>query len=508
MQSGSIPDAPAVAATPATRRYSLYVLLVLTLVSCLSSLDRQIVAILAESIKADLGLSDTQVGLLYGTVFAVFHALFGLLLARLADLWSRQKLIAIALVCWSGLTACSGAAGNFWQLLLARMGVSVGESVASPASFSLLAQWFSTRRRATALALYSGGAFLGAGIGMALGGAVAQAWDVFFGAQAPWQLRGWQVAFFVAGAPGLLLALWTWRLRNPPAQPAVATRVSLWRELTQAVPPFNGIALLCAGGRAALLNAALLCVCAGAALWLARVVGDPLQWSLLALGCYGAITWLQHLHRREPAAAGALLGRGVIVWLALGCGFISAITASISLWMAPYLIRSFGIDAATAGWRLGGAFAISGWLGVTLGGLWSDRWRVASTRGRVYVALLSALLPVPLLGLSLGSRSFDACVAWLFAANLCATLWVAAGSTSVQEAVPAAMRATASAFYLLVVTYVGMSLGPYVVGRLSDQLGSLAAALLWQTGAAALLAAACLLAAARRVDAGPPQAAR
>jgi MFS family permease len=133
--------------------YSRYVLAVLVVVYVFNFIDRQILSILAEHIKADLGVTDAQMGFLYGTAFAVFYAVFGIPLGRLADVWDRRRLIAWGLAAWSAMTALSGLARNFPQLALARFGVGVGEASASPAAYSLLSDYFPRARRATALAI-------------------------------------------------------------------------------------------------------------------------------------------------------------------------------------------------------------------------------------------------------------------------------------------------------------------------------------------------------------------
>src|SRR5882672_3973476 len=132
-------------------RYRSYVLGVLVLVYVFNFLDRQILSILAERIKLDLGVSDAELGFLYGTAFAVFYALFGIPLGRLADAWDRRRLIAIGLAFWSVMTAASGLTRTFTQLALARVGVGVGEASATPAAYSSLCDWFPARNRATVL---------------------------------------------------------------------------------------------------------------------------------------------------------------------------------------------------------------------------------------------------------------------------------------------------------------------------------------------------------------------
>jgi MFS family permease len=140
------------------------------LVYVFNFIDRNILAILAQDIKADLGLSDAQLGFLYGTAFAVFYAVFGIPLGRLADIWVRRKLIAVGLAFWSVMTALSGTARSFFTLGAYRIGVGIGESSASPAAFSMLCDYFPPRLRATVMSIYSSGIYIGAGIGVFLGG--------------------------------------------------------------------------------------------------------------------------------------------------------------------------------------------------------------------------------------------------------------------------------------------------------------------------------------------------
>jgi MFS family permease len=169
-------------------------LLLLTLTYFFSYMDRQILAILLELIKADLRLDDTQLGLLTGFAFALFYAVLGIPVARLADRRNRRDIVAVSLAIWSVMTAACGLAGNFTHLLLARIGVGIGEAGSSPPSHSIIADLYPPERRAGAMAIYSLGVVLGAGVGTFLGGTVAH-------------FYGWRVAMFVIGLPGVLLAL-------------------------------------------------------------------------------------------------------------------------------------------------------------------------------------------------------------------------------------------------------------------------------------------------------------
>src|SRR5262245_44700973 len=162
--------------------YPRYVLGVLVVVYVFNFLDRQILSILNEHIKADLGVTDAQMGFLFGTAFAVFYALFGIPLGRLADVWNRRSLIAIGLAFWSLMTMASGLTRNFTQLAIARIGVGVGEASASPAAYSILSDYFPAHRRATVLAIYSSGIYIGAGLGLLIGGQIVDRWDAAFAA--------------------------------------------------------------------------------------------------------------------------------------------------------------------------------------------------------------------------------------------------------------------------------------------------------------------------------------
>jgi len=170
-----------------------YLLFVLTMVYSLNHVDRQVMVILSEPIKQEFGLSDTQLGMLTGFLFAAFYATLGIPFAMWADRGNRRNIIAIALTIWSGMTAISGFAGNFWHLALARMGVGIGEAGGTPPATAMIADVFPPKRRALALGIYTTGISFGILIGFILGGAIASKY-------------GWRMGFFVAGVPGLFVA--------------------------------------------------------------------------------------------------------------------------------------------------------------------------------------------------------------------------------------------------------------------------------------------------------------
>lgn len=171
-----------------------YALGLLTIVYTFNFIDRQLLAILQEAIKAELSLSDSQLGLLTGFAFAIFYVTAGIPIARWADRSNRRNIVALSLFIWSGMTAISGYVQNYLQLLLARIGVGVGEAGGSPPSHSIISDIFPPNRRATAIGFYSMGVNIGILFGFLAGGWLNE----FF---------GWRVAFLVVGIPGVALAL-------------------------------------------------------------------------------------------------------------------------------------------------------------------------------------------------------------------------------------------------------------------------------------------------------------
>ncbi|MDA8662395.1 MFS transporter [Luminiphilus sp.] len=178
----------------ASSRTGYYALCILTIVYSINFIDRQLLSILQESIKADLMLSDAQLGLLTGFAFAVFYTFAGLPIASLADRSNRRNIVAVSLTVWSGMTALSGMAQNYGQLLAARVGVGIGEAGGSPPSHSMISDIFPPEKRASAIGFYSTGISIGILFGFLFGGWLNE----FF---------GWRVAFFVVGVPGVLIAI-------------------------------------------------------------------------------------------------------------------------------------------------------------------------------------------------------------------------------------------------------------------------------------------------------------
>jgi MFS family permease len=193
--------------------YRNYVLAMLTLVYVFNFVDRQLLVILQESIKKELHLSDTQLGMLSGFTFALFYVTLGIPIARLADKTNRRNIVAASLGIWSLMTASSGLVRNYLQLLLARIGVGVGEAGGSPPAHAMISDYFPPKKRSTALSIYSTGIYFGVLTGFLLGGYLNQ------------QL-GWRTAFFVVGIPGVIFSLLFYISVKEPRRGATDANVS------------------------------------------------------------------------------------------------------------------------------------------------------------------------------------------------------------------------------------------------------------------------------------------
>ncbi|ODT89400.1 MFS transporter [Phenylobacterium sp. SCN 70-31] len=219
------------AATGVSRGYARYALGLLLLVYVINYVDRQVLSILIEPIREELGLTDTQIGLLSGLGFALFYAAAGLPIARLADRTSRKGIIAGCLALWSGATAVCGLAMNFPQLLVARAAVAIGEAGAGPAGHSMLADIFPHGKRATALAIFSCGVPIGILVGLLAGGWLNEMFN-------------WRTAFVIVGLPGVLVAVVVaLTLKEPPRSGVAATEAPLSTSETlrtlMRIPAFN-----------------------------------------------------------------------------------------------------------------------------------------------------------------------------------------------------------------------------------------------------------------------------
>jgi MFS family permease len=212
-----MPDEAAHGRAPPSPAYAWYVIAVLMVLNVSSFIDRQVMALLVTPIKADLGLSDTEMGILLGPAFAVTFALAVILVGPLADRASRRAIIGWGVAVWSVMCTASGLANTFGQLFATRVGVGVGEATLSPSAYSLIADYFPPQRLATAMSVFTSGVFVGAGLAYLIGGLMVEALQDSL----PWNLpfigdvRPWQRVFIILGVAGLALSFLVLTIREP-----------------------------------------------------------------------------------------------------------------------------------------------------------------------------------------------------------------------------------------------------------------------------------------------------
>jgi len=479
--SENVTSGAPVPAEPKATGYSWYVLSVLVVVYILNFIDRQIISILAVDIKADLGLSDGDMGFLGGAAFAVFYALFGIPLGRLADNWNRVRLLSIGLTLWSAMTAASGFAYNQVSLTLARMGVGVGEATASPTAYSLISDYFPKRQKATALAIYSSGLYLGGGVSLFIGALIVEAWNRGYPAGGPMGLVGWQAAFLAVGVPGLLLALWVASLREPVrgamdgvASPGCPTPFrEFGKDLSMIVPPLTLWGAAKRGPAALAINIGFAVAIAAFAWWMIRLTGNFPQWSAVALGYYAVFSWASALRAHDPATFRLIWGTPAFICTTLGYGLVSLAAYAIAFWSAPYAEIVLGLPKQELAFILGANGAVAGFVGVILGGRLADHLRAKNPAGRILMIIFGVVAPIIPIWIGYTTENSTLFYVMNFLAGMFGAAALGAAAATTQDLVLPRMRGTATAAFFLGTTLVGLSFGPYMVGQISDLAGTI-----------------------------------
>ena len=468
-------------AEPKATGYSWYVLSVLVVVYILNFIDRQILSILAVDIKADLGLTDADMGFLGGAAFAVFYALFGIPLGRLADNWSRVKLLSIGLSLWSVMTALSGFAYNQFSLTMARMGVGVGEATASPTAYSLISDYFPKKQRATALAIYSSGLYLGGGVSLFIGALIVEAWNNSYPVGGPMGLVGWQAAFLAVGIPGLIVALWVATLREPArgAMDGVPTHGSptpfraFGRDLTMIVPPLTLIGAWQRGPTAFAINIGFAAAVAAFAWLMISLTGNFPQWSAVGLGYYAVFSWASSLRAHDPATFKLIWGTPAFICTTLGYGLVSLAAYALGFWSAPCAETVLGLPKQELAAILGANGALSGFVGVIIGGWMADSLRKKNPAGRILMIMFGVVAPIIPIWVGYTTDNATLFYAMNFLAGMFGATALGAAAATTQDLVLPRMRGTATAAFFLGTTLVGLSFGPYMVGQISDLAGTI-----------------------------------
>lgn len=390
--------------------YAWYVVGVLMIAYIFSFIDRQILALLVQPIRRDLGISDTQMSLLMGFSFAVFYSFFGIIIGRLADSRSRRTLIVIGFSLWSLMTAGCGLARNFFQMLLLRMGVGVGEATLSPAAYSLIADYFPPQRRATAISVYSMGIYIGSGLAFLLGGVALS----FASGQETWQLpvigptRSWQVVFFIVGLPGLALALLVYTVREPVRR----------------------------------------------GLRMVKADDGTLKAAQATLG--EVFNYIRENKR-------------TFICHNVGFALLSLSGYANSAWIPTFFIRIHGWTASEIGIVYGAIYGIFGVMGVVAGGRFSDWLTERGYRdANLRVGLIAAFgfLPSAVSYLLVPDATWAVILLAPTVFFKSAPWGVAAAA--IQQMMPNAMRGQASALYLFTINLIGLGMGPTAVAMMTD----------------------------------------
>jgi predicted MFS family arabinose efflux permease len=376
-----------------------YVLFVLALVYLFSSIDRTLISVLAEPIKREFGLSDGQLGLLTGLAFAISYSLAGIPLGLLVDRLKRTHLLAGLVSVWSALTFLSGMASSALTLAFARIGVGASEAGASPASMSLITDYFPARKRGFALSLFYMSTPISIGITFALGGWLASQF-------------GWRTAYFMAGGPGLLLALLI---------------ILTIREPTR--------------GRL-----------------------DPVK-----------AEEARQRYRFGEAMKTLVRIRPLLLILLAGVSVVAA-QAGIGAFSSPFLIRTHGLSVEEAGYAIGAIKAPTGIVGILIGGLLADylarRSKTAGLSGVAFAMLLAG----PFVALAMLTQSWTLALACIGTFNFLNYLYYGATFAAYMSLAPVHMRGALAGTLAVAMTLGGYGLGPPFVGVASDLLGGLGVA--------------------------------
>ena len=389
--------------------YAWYVVGVLTIAYIFSFVDRQIINLLVEPIRADLQLTDTQISLLQGIAFALFYTLMGIPIARLADVSNRRAIIAAGVFLWSLMTALCGLAKSFGQLFAARIGVGVGEAALSPPAYSLFTDYFPPGKVTRAIAVFTGGSFLGAGLAYIIGGFVVDFVTRLDVVDVPvfGQIRAWQMAFIVVGLPGILLALLVLSLREP-------VRRGLLGAQPGAVPK-----------------------------------GIPIK-EIIAF-----------LRKNRRTYGHHMIGVSMFVMLAY----------AILSWTPAFFIRKYGWTPGEVGLIYGSMLLVFGTSGVVSAGWIADALRQRGyTDANLRVIMIGALCSTPFGVAAFLVDDIWLALALMAPFTYLWGLPHGIAPAALQPVTPNQMRAQVSALYLLAVNLIGLGIGPTFVALLTDYL--------------------------------------
>ncbi len=479
--------------------FGWYALVLMSSAQMMSLLDRQILSILANDIREDLQIGDAELGLLYGTVFALFYALFSLPLGRLVDGWIRTRLLGICLAGWSFFAGLSAFAQSFALLAISRLGVGIGEGATQPAANSILFDALPKGRRGLAMAGLGVGLALGLGLSMAMGGIVAEWWDGRIAAGgSSYGFSGWQFAFLIAALPGFPLAWLIYRMREPergamdgirskpdPAPFKASADVLgavtpgtnwyyLWRRdagQRQWTINLAGLAIILVGGYS------MVQLTQGFSprppLQLLGLSLDPhvLQWCVVGFGAFVVLNLFQSFRLTDPPTFHAVLNPSLLLLMLVG-GLQTAINYGVMGFTPSLLIREYGLSISQVGLQFGLLSAFLATVGALVAGPLAD-WLGAKMGGRGMVWLVFLSLGIsPFFGIwTYSAENIGDFYVRYIVYSLILTLWLPPIYALILGLVLPRMRGIIFSTYMIIMTLLGQGLGPYVVGIVSDRNG-------------------------------------
>jgi len=386
--------------------YAWWVVIALTAIYTLSFVDRTILGLLVPSIKRDLAVSDTEIGVLQGLAFSVFYTLMGLPLGRVADHWNRRNLIVAGILVWSFFTTMGSVAKSYLLLFLTRIGVGVGEASLSPAGYSMLSDLFPKQKLGAAISVFYMGVFIGSSLAMLVGGTTVDmlARTPFVSVPVLGTMASWRLTFVIVGLPGVLFALLALTIREP-----------VRRNL------------------------------------LASADGQPTRLS------FGEA--VKQMRMRWRSLAG----------ISLGMVCQGTITYGLLAWVPTFFQRVHHWSPGQSGRALAGILLTFGCAGMYLGGRLSDRWQKRGVpEGPLKVAVISAIGTLLLMPLAMLVPRPEWTLAILAPALCFDALAMGTSAAALQHIFPNQVRGQVSALYLFLLNLGGGSLGPLLPGVLND----------------------------------------
>lgn len=387
-----------------TTRYAWYVVFVLMLANISSFIDRQILSLLVGPIKRDLDLSDTQMSLLMGISFALFYTIFGMIIGRLADKYSRRNIIMVGITVWSLMTTLCGGIKTYGQFFLVRMGVGVGEGTLSPSAYSMIADSFPKNKLATAMSVFTLGIFLGSGLALVVGAGIISKLPTSGMIDLPilGTVYPWQIIFIYIGLPGLLIALLMFTLKEPVRKD-----------------------VLMKGTEVAQLS-----------------ISEAIK--------------IIFTHKKA------------YLLISIGIAFTAMVSYGGNAWIPTYFVRTFDWTVPQAGVGFGMVLVTFSILGVLFGGWLGDYLcKKGVVNGKIWVgviatfgAIISSIIPQisnPQIALlCFGIPSF-------FMSSP-----MGAATAALQEIMPNQVRALASSIFLFILNIIGLGMGPTMVALFTD----------------------------------------